>query len=174
MNDVRLLRRSISRGLLYACIAAVVSLLLLRGMPSWGTHFEVGKYSYGIESSHGSYVRFGCGFDAKMNLYPRNTPPMVSHGLLGITFVYTEFPAAWSPGPWRREYEIRLPFVMVIILLASWPAIHFSRSSYKTHLSRTIASRVAAGLCPACGYDLRATPGRCPECGRAVEMGSKA
>ena len=38
---------------------------------------------------------------------------------------------------------------------------------------RARLEHLAAGLCPRCGYDLRPTPGRCPEC-RAEPKGADA
>ena len=37
-------------------------------------------------------------------------------------------------------------------------------------LSRLHKPCRANGLCPSCGYDLRATPERCPECGLVAEL----
>lgn len=34
---------------------------------------------------------------------------------------------------------------------------------------RRLGNRREQGLCPACGYDIRATPTQCPECGRATD-----
>jgi hypothetical protein len=50
------------------------------------------------------------------------------------------------------------PYWSLAIVLAILPAIRLQAMVRIRHRARR-------GLCPACGYDLRATPGRCPECG---------
>jgi hypothetical protein len=50
------------------------------------------------------------------------------------------------------------PFLIFVFLPACWVAVRIP-----AFLQRR--DRVRRGLCPACGYDLRATPDRCPECG---------
>jgi len=57
------------------------------------------------------------------------------------------------------------------IVLPYWLLIGIAMSPWLVYAWRRwrgrAARRIAAGLCPACGYDLRASPERCPECGAA-------
>jgi hypothetical protein len=52
---------------------------------------------------------------------------------------------------------VHVPAWVPLLLLAVLPL---------SRLARMRKGR--SGVCPACGYDLRATPERCPECGRAA------
>ena len=63
----------------------------------------------------------------------------------------------------RGKWMIAVPDWFLVLLLGLAPAIGF-------HRARQRARRLRNGFCPHCGYDLRATPDRCPECGTAVSV----
>jgi predicted RNA-binding Zn-ribbon protein involved in translation (DUF1610 family) len=60
-----------------------------------------------------------------------------------------------------RFSAIVLPYWFVAILLAILPS-GIGRAAW------TRRQRRRKGLCIACGYDIRASSGRCPECGREI------
>jgi hypothetical protein len=68
---------------------------------------------------------------------------------------------------WRRTWYVEASWWYLSILTAVYPCRCFAR-----RLARRF--RPAVGFCQACGYDLRASPHQCPECGklRDPEKGS--
>jgi len=78
----------------------------------------------------------------------------------------------YGPGPVTPEmlspprpfWQATVRHELAGVALALLPAVSLARAGLRFGRRRHLRRR---GLCPACGYDLRATPGRCPECGAA-------
>jgi hypothetical protein len=60
-----------------------------------------------------------------------------------------------------------VPFWSICVLTAVAPAVWLGRQA-------KVRSRRVTGLCARCGYDLRATPHRCPECGAKAAVAEGA
>ena len=67
-----------------------------------------------------------------------------------------------GPTSWVRSFGLDLPLGL-LAAVAAWPGLAWG---LRHGIGRRGRRRQAAGWCVACGYDLRETPDRCPECGR--------
>jgi hypothetical protein len=68
----------------------------------------------------------------------------------------------WGNHRWRSA---TMPMWFIPAITAIAPLI----AGERWRRSRSATHRALRGLCARCGYDLRATPDRCPECGEAKE-----
>jgi hypothetical protein len=57
------------------------------------------------------------------------------------------------------EWGLQVPYLFLMLLLGIAPV-----RSYISRKRKIVQS--GHGYCPSCGHDLRATPDRCPECGK--------
>ena len=67
-------------------------------------------------------------------------------------------PAAGTPTPVLTVRTVQVPFWPACAATALLPAVWLTRAARRRRRRR-------AGRCEACGYNLRGSPGRCPECG---------
>jgi hypothetical protein len=99
-------------------------------------------------------------------------PPDPSRLLEGGRLGFNHFTQTWvyipATGARRRTDVVELPLAAVVLGSAVMPAIlGISVIRRRRRLDRSGGARP----CLACGYDLRATPDRCPECGAVPASG---
>jgi hypothetical protein len=86
--------------------------------------------------------------------------PAYAYGNGGWPGRFGAWAGAFRLGGGRTLYAAIAPGWSLAIATAVLPAIRFTRARRRARRHRR-----SLGLCPTCGYDLRATPDRCPECG---------
>jgi hypothetical protein len=83
-------------------------------------------------------------------------------GFLGFcAFDYAISALSIPPAAGDEVHGVRLPYWALAAATGLLPAAYVVATARRRRKRR----RQGRGLCPACGYDLRATPDRCPECG---------
>jgi hypothetical protein len=87
---------------------------------------------------------------------------------LGFSYGQFERHSGYYLGASPNEVSLRrlllVPWPAIVILFGFAPIWYVSRALLKRSRRK---KRISQGLCPKCGYDLRATHTKCPECGQS-------
>jgi hypothetical protein len=125
----------------------------------WATsQLGYARLSY-TRSYHGPDPRVAQGWCtwSSARSYPGHRIP----GVLGFSVTaghYVPVGSAPMAPPWKYGVRVTIPYWFLALLVVFWPV-------RKALIRRKRRRSSRRGLCPTCGYDLRATPERCPECG---------
>jgi hypothetical protein len=132
--------------------------------------FSIGRHLIGFHSAHGdtSWVwdtdyPFDKGPYARRqpvgrSIYATGMSHYLEYRFAGFAARYhDERPASGGKGTLFRVLVVPYWFVLLVTAVGA---------GYSLRVIRRDRRRRAEGMCVGCGYDLRASVGRCPECGR--------
>jgi hypothetical protein len=143
-----------------------------RQLPVWMCALISGKGGFGISEAHScAYysdevtwrrvldrdpVQRRCSYRPMPAAYPHWTPGESEWRWGGFQWIRID---RLEPNSWSIQRSIVLPYWLPCLLTAITPTIWL-----RARLVRS--GRKRRGFCVSCGYDLHATPERCPECGK--------
>ena len=91
-----------------------------------------------------------------------------SKNLKKFQFLGVKFGGRW--GNQSMLWNLEIPFALPAVLFT----LPILLRGYLWRIDRNRRRRQDQGRCKTCGYDLRATPGRCPECGTIADPNAAA